>query len=180
LFQRALDYVVAIGGCQIHVMAGCVPPEQRPAAETTFIRNLARATDAAAEQKITLLIEPINPRDRPDYFLTRAEHAAAIIAKVERPNLRIQFDFYHAQIVGGDLIRRFEKHFPLVGHVQVAAVPSRHEPDEGEVNYPAIFAALDRLGYQGWIGAEYRPRGRTEDGLGWARAHGVVAREASL
>jgi hydroxypyruvate isomerase len=119
------------------------------------------------------LIEPINPRDRPDYFLTRAEQAADIIAKVERPNVRIQFDFYHAQIVGGDLIKRFEKHLPFVGHVQIAAVPSRHEPDEGEVNYPEIFAALDRLGYGNWIGCEYRPRARTEDGLGWARAYGV-------
>jgi 2-dehydrotetronate isomerase len=174
LFKQALDYVVAIGGCQIHCLAGKVPPEQRPAAETTFIRNLARAADAAREQGITVLIEPINPRDRPDYFLTRAEQAADIIAKVERPNVRIQFDFYHAQIVGGDLIRRFEKHLPLVGHVQIAAVPSRQEPDEGEVNYPAIFAALDRLGYDGWIGCEYRPRGKTEDGLGWARGYGVV------
>ena len=174
LFKQALDYVVAIGGCQIHCLAGKVPPEQRPAAETTFIRNLARAADAAREQGITVLIEPINPRDRPDYFLTRAEQAADIIAKVERPNVRIQFDFYHAQIVGGDLIRRFEKHLPLVGHVQIAAVPSRQEPDEGEVNYPAIFAALDRLGYGGWIGCEYRPRGKTEDGLGWARGYGVV------
>jgi len=174
LFKQAFDYVVAIGGCQIHCLAGKVPPEQRPAAETTFIRNLARAADAAREQGITVLIEPINPRDRPDYFLTRAEQAADIIAKVERPNVRIQFDFYHAQIVGGDLIRRFEKHLPLVGHVQIAAVPSRQEPDEGEVNYPAIFAALDRLGYDGWIGCEYRPRGKTEDGLGWARGYGVV------
>jgi len=173
LFKQALDYVVAIGGCQIHCLAGKVPPEQRPAAETTFIRNLARAADLAREQGITVLIEPINPRDRPDYFLTRAEQAADIIAKVERPNVRIQFDFYHAQIVGGDLIRRFEKHLPLVGHVQIAAVPSRQEPDEGEVNYPAIFAALDRLGYDGWIGCEYRPRGQTEDGLGWARGYGI-------
>jgi 2-dehydrotetronate isomerase len=173
LFKQALDYVVAIGGCQIHCLAGKVPPEQRPAAETTFIRNLARAADAAREQGITVLIEPINPRDRPDYFLTRAEQAADIIAKVERPNVRIQFDFYHAQIVGGDLIRRFEKHLPVVGHVQIAAVPSRQEPDEGEVNYPAIFAALDRLGWGGWIGCEYRPRGKTEDGLGWARGYGI-------
>jgi len=173
LFKQALDYVVAIGGCQIHCLAGKVPPEQRPAAEATFIRNLARAADAAREQGITVLIEPINPRDRPDYFLTRAEQAADIIAKVERPNVRIQFDFYHAQIVGGDLTRRFEKHLPLVGHVQIAAVPSRQEPDEGEVNYPAIFAALDRLGYDGWIGCEYRPRGKTEDGLGWARGYGI-------
>ncbi len=173
LFKQALDYVTAIGGCQIHCLAGKVPPEQRPAAEMTFIRNLIRAADAAQEKNITLLIEPINPRDRPDYFLTRAEQAADIIAKVERPNVRMQFDFYHAQIVGGDLIRRFEKHRPLVGHVQIAAVPSRHEPDEGEVNYPEIFATLDRLGYGKWVGCEYRPRGRTEDGLGWAHAYGV-------
>ena len=174
LFEQALDYVTAIGGCQIHCLAGKVPPDQRPAAEKTFVANLARAADAAGERGITLLIEPINPRDRPDYFLTRAEHAADIIAKLERPNVRIQFDFYHAQIVGGDLIRQFEKCFPLVGHVQIAAVPSRHEPDEGEVNYPAIFAALDRLGYDKWIGCEYRPRGRTEDGLAWARGYGIV------
>jgi hydroxypyruvate isomerase len=176
LFKQALDCVVAIGGCQIHCLAGKVPPELRPAAEKTMIKNLARAADAAAEHNITLLIEPINPRDRPDYFLTRAEQAADIIAKVERGNLRIQFDFYHAQIVGGDLIRRFEKHQPLVGHVQIAAVPSRHEPDEGEVNYPEIFTMLDRAGYQGWVGCEYRPRARTEDGLTWARAYGVVPR----
>ena len=177
VFKQALDYITAIGGCQIHCLAGKVAPEQRPAAETTFVRNLAWAADAAREKNVMLLIEPINPRDRPDYFLTRAEHAADIIAKVERPNVRIQFDFYHAQIVGGDLIKRFEKHLPWVGHVQIAAVPSRHEPDEGEVNYPAIFAALDRLGYGGWIGCEYRPRGKTEDGLGWARGYGVVPRD---
>ena len=173
LFKQALDYVTAIDGCQIHCLAGKVSPEQRPAAEMVFIRNLTRAADAAREKNITLLIEPINPRDRPDYFLTRAEQAADIIAKVERANVRMQFDFYHAQIVGGDLIRRFEKHLPFVAHVQVAAVPSRHEPDEGEVNYPQIFAALDRLGYGNWVGCEYRPRARTEDGLGWARGYGV-------
>jgi 2-dehydrotetronate isomerase len=176
VFKQALDYVTAIGGCQIHCLAGKVPPEQRPAAEKVFASNLARAADAAAEMGITLLIEPINPRDRPDYFLTRAEHAADVIARLDRRNVRIQFDFYHAQIVGGDLIRRFEQHFPVVGHVQIAAVPSRHEPDEGEINYPAIFAMLDRLGYGGWIGCEYRPRGRTEDGLGWARGYGVGPR----
>ncbi len=174
LFQRALDYVVAIGGRQIHVLAGKLPPEQRPAGETVFIRNLMHAADLAAAKNITLLIEPINARDRPGYYLNRVEHAADIIAKAERPNIRIQFDFYHVQIVGGDLIRRFEAHLPVVGHVQVAAVPSRHEPDEGEVNYPAIFAMLDRVGYRGYVGAEYRPRGRTEDGLAWARPHGVV------
>src|SRR5580692_2385563 len=173
LFRQALDYVVAIGGRQIHCLAGKVPPEVRPAAEKVFIRNLAAAADAAAAQGIMVLIEPINPRDRPDYFLARAEHAADIIAKVERPNVRIQFDFYHAQIVGGDLIRRFEKFLPVTGHVQIAAVPARHEPDEGEVSYPAIFAALDRLGYGSWIGCEYNPRAKTEDGLAWMRPFGV-------
>jgi len=174
LFKQALDYVTVIGGCQIHCLAGKVAPELRPAAEKTLIKNLASAADAAAEKNITILLEPINPRDRPDYFLTRAEHAADLIAKVERPNVRIQFDFYHAQIVGGDLITRFAKHLPLVGHVQIAAVPSRHEPDEGEVNYPEIFTMLDRIGYGGWIGCEYRPRGKTEDGLVWVRGYGVV------
>jgi len=180
LFRQALDYIVAIGGRAIHCLAGKVKPEQRPAAEQVFIANLARAADLAGEKNITLLIEPINPRDRPDYFLNHVEHAAGIIAKVGRPNVRIQFDFYHVQIVGGDLIKRFETHLPQIGHVQIAAVPSRHEPDEGEVNYPAIFAMLDRAGYAGWVGCEYRPRGRTEDGLGWACAHGVVARETDL
>ena len=173
-FARALDYVTAIGGSAIHCMAGVVPVEQRPAAETVFVKNLARAAEAAAQKNITLLIEPLNPRDRANYFLSRVEHAADIVKKVGAPNVRIQFDFYHVQIVGGDLIRRLEAHFPLVGHVQVAAVPSRREPDEGEVNYPEIFAALDRLGYAGWVGCEYRPRTRTEEGLAWAKAYGVV------
>jgi hydroxypyruvate isomerase len=173
VFKQALDYTVAIGGCQIHCMTGKVPPEQRPAAEKTIIANIARAADLAKDKNVTLLLEPINPRDRPDYFLTRVEQAADIIANVGRPNVKIQFDFYHVQIVGGDLIKRFEKYQPLVGHVQIAAVPSRAEPDEGEINYPAIFSALDKLGWTGWVACEYRPRARTEDGLGWGRAHGL-------
>ena len=176
LFAQALDYATTIGGRAIHCMAGVVPPEQRPAAERVFVANLTRAADLAAEKNITLLIEPINPRDRTDYFLTRAEQAADILGKVDRPNVRLQFDFYHAQIVGGDLITRFEKHLPFVGHVQIAGVPARGEPDEGEVNYRAIFAALDRLGYAGWVGCEYRPRGKTEDGLGWGHEFGLGAK----
>jgi hydroxypyruvate isomerase len=175
-FKQALDYVVAIGGTAIHCMAGKVPSEQRPAAERTFISNLARSADLANDKNITLLIEPINPRDRPNYFLNRVEQAADIIAKAERTNVKIQFDFYHAQIVGGDLITRFEKHLPLVGHVQIAAVPSRAEPDEGEINYPGVFAAFDRLGWSGWTACEYKPRARTEDGLSWARPYGIAPR----
>ena len=146
-FKLALDYAAAIGARSVHCLAGCVPPEQRPAAEMVFIRNLTHAAQEAAKAGLMLLIEPINPRDRPGYFLNRVEHAADIVGKVGAPNLRIQFDFYHVQIVGGDLIRRFEAHLPLIGHVQVAGVPLRREPDEGEVNYPEIFAALDRLGW---------------------------------
>jgi hydroxypyruvate isomerase len=175
-FKQALDYVVAIGGTAIHCMAGKVPVEQRPAAERTFIANLSRAADLARQHAITLLIEPLNQRDRPNYFLNRVEQAADIIAKVERPNVKIQFDFYHVQIIGGDLITRFEKHLRLVGHVQIAAVPSRAEPDEGEVNYPSVFAALDRFGWSGWTACEYKPRGRTEDGLAWARPYGIAPR----
>jgi len=173
VFSKALDYAVAIGGSAIHTMAGKVAPELRPAAERVFVANYTRAADLAAEKNITLLIEPLNPRDRPDYFVGRVEQAADLIAKIGRPNVKIQFDLYHVQIICGDLIARFEKFFPLIGHVQIAAVPSRAEPDEGEINYPAVFDALDRLGYAGWVGCEYKPRGRTEDGLGWGKKYGL-------
>jgi len=174
LFARALDYASAIGASAIHCLAGKVAAEQRPAADRVFANNLTTAAELAAAKNITLLIEPINGRDRPNYFLNHVEHAADVIGKVGRANIRMQFDFYHVQIVGGDLIYRLEKYLPVIGHLQCAAVPSRHEPDEGEVNYPAVFEAVDRVGYKGWIGAEYRPRARTEDGLSWARKYGVV------
>jgi hydroxypyruvate isomerase len=173
-FTRALDYIRAIDGSAIHCLAGKVDVAQRTEAERVYIDNLKRVADRAAARTITLLIEPINGRDRPNYFLNRVEHAADIVAKAGKPNIRIQFDFYHAQIVGGDLIYRLEKYLPVIGHLQCAGVPSRHEPDEGEVNYREVFAAVDRLGYRGWIGAEYRPRVGTEQGLGWARPYGVV------
>ncbi|MGA2944290.1 MAG: TIM barrel protein [Xanthobacteraceae bacterium] len=161
-FKRALDYVVAIGGTAIHCMTGVV----------------ARAAEQAAKSNITLLIEPINPRDRPGYFMGRVEHAADLIGKIGAPNVRIQFDFYHVQIISGDLLRRFEKNLPVIGHLQIAAVPTRGEPDEGEINYPAIFEAIDRSGYSGWIGCEYKPRTRTEDGLGWAKPYGVAPKRS--
>jgi len=176
LFAHALDYITAIGGSAIHCLAGIVAIEQRPAAERVFIENLRRAADLAATKGITLLIEPINARDRPGYFLNHVEHAAEVIARTGKSNIKMQFDFYHAQIVGGDLLHRLEKYLAVVGHLQCAAVPTRHEPDEGEVNYPELFTAIDRLGYTGWIGAEYRPRAGTLAGLGWARPYGVVPR----
>ncbi|HEY6753125.1 MAG TPA: TIM barrel protein [Pseudolabrys sp.] len=176
LFARALEYASEIGGSAMHCLAGKVAPEQRPAADRVFFENLVGAADLAAAKNITLLIEPINGRDRPNYFLNHVEHAADVIAKAGKSNIRMQFDFYHVQIVGGDLIHRLEKFLPVIGHLQCAAVPSRHEPDEGEINYRAVFEAVDRLGYQGWIGAEYRPRARTEDGLGWAHEYGLTPR----
>jgi 2-dehydrotetronate isomerase len=175
-FKQALDFTVAIGGRAIHCMTGRVPPEQRPAAEKTFVGNLSRAADLAKDKNVTLLLEPINTRDRPNYFLSRVEHAADLIAKIGKPNVKIQFDFYHVQIMSGDLITRLEKHLPLIGHVQIAAVPSRAEPDEGEINYPGVFEALDKLGWSGWTACEYRPRARTEDGLGWGRRFGIGAK----
>ena len=174
-FKEALDYVVAAGASAIHCLAGKVEPNERTKADRVFVENLKRAADQAAEKNIKLYIEPINPRDQPGYFLHEVEHGADIIAKVGRPNVWLQYDFYHVQIVGGDLIERFKKHQRIIGHIQCSQVPIRHEPDEdGEINYPFVFAELDRLGYKGWIGAEYRPRGRTEEGLGWGRAYGLL------
>ncbi|HLK84603.1 MAG TPA: TIM barrel protein [Xanthobacteraceae bacterium] len=172
-FREALDYAVAIGAAAIHCMSGQVPPGQQADGEKVFVANLTRAADLAGGHGITILIEPINRRDRPGYLLHRPEQAAAVIAQVGRPNVRLQFDFYHVQIEGGDLITRFKRHQTIIGHVQVAAVPSRAEPDEGEVNYAAIFDMLDRSDYAGFVGCEYRPRRRTEDGLGWARRYGI-------
>ena len=176
LFRQSLDYITAIGGRAIHCTPGVVPPEQRPAADKTFAANLARAADAAAAKNIMLLIEPINTRDRPDYFLHRAEHAADIIARLGKPNVKLQYDFYHNQIMGGDVLKRFEKFLPVIGHAQIAAVPSRHEPDEGELNYPEILRFIEASVYQGFVAAEYLPRGKTEEGLGWAAPYGITPR----
>lgn len=173
LLDRALALATAIGARAIHCLAGTVPEARRAEAEDVFVANLRHAADRAAAHGLTVLIEPLNSRDRPGYLLGRAEQAAAIIGRVERANVRMQFDVYHAQIMGGDLTRRLERHHDLIGHVQIAAVPSRAEPDDGEVNYRAILAALDRLGYAGHVGCEYVPRGRTEDGLAWGAAWGL-------
>lgn len=175
LFDRALALAKAIGARAIHCLAGVPPADRHEEAEAVFVANLRHAADRAAPHGITILIEPLNTVDRPGYLLTRAEQAAVILGRVERANVKMQFDVYHQQIMGGDLLRRIERHLPLIGHVQIAAVPSRAEPDEGEVNYPAVLATLDRLGYAGFVGCEYLPRGRTEDGLVWGRAFGLGA-----
>ncbi len=122
--------------------------------------------ERAAKAGRTLLIEPINPRDIPGFFLNTQAEAHAIRAEVGEPNLKVQMDFYHAQIVGGDLAVTFRTHVGGIGHVQIAGVPDRSEPDRGEVNYEYLFNLMDDVGYEGWVGCEYRPSGRTEDGLG--------------
>jgi hydroxypyruvate isomerase len=159
----ARDYSRRSGMRQAQVMAGAGPE----ATAATYRRNLAEAAARFAEDGVTLLIEPINPRDVPGYFLTRCAQALETIAAVGAPNLRLQLDVYHRQIVEGDLIRFIEAQIGLIGHVQIAGVPDRGEPDRGEVRHEAVFEALDGLGYAGWVGCEYRPRAGTEAGLGW-------------
>ncbi|HZP19690.1 MAG TPA: TIM barrel protein [Bauldia sp.] len=173
-FDQAVAYCIEAGFVAIHAMAGIVPPHQRAEAERTFRANIARAAEKAAAHKLTVLLEPINPRDAPNYFYSTQEEAAAIITELGLPNVRLMFDCYHVGVAQGDILRRLAKVFPHVGHVQIAAVPSRAEPDEGEIAYGAIFAELDRLGWQGWVGCEYKPRGQTDQGLAWVHRLGVV------
>jgi hydroxypyruvate isomerase len=167
---RAIEYARALGTPGIHAMAGLLPPgADRKRHREVFVANLRHAAKALAGEGRTLLIEPINSRDIPGYFLNTQAEAHAIREEVDQPNLKVQMDFYHAQIVEGDLSVTLRKHIAHVGHVQIASVPDRHEPDEGEIDYRHIFRLLDGLGYPGWVGCEYRPRGRTEDGLGWLK-----------
>jgi len=172
-FSQALEYVTAIGGTSIHTMAGIVPPHQRPAAEKVFVANLMRAAEAAAEKNIFLLLEPLNQRDRPDYFISRVEHIADIIAKVGKPNVKIMYDFYHVQVMQGDVLKRMERHLPLIGHVQFAGPPTRVPPHKGELNFPVIFDAIDDMGWKGWVGAEYGPGGPTVASLSWGKPYGI-------
>jgi len=164
----ALAYARALRCPTLHVMAGLVPEgADRVAMHATYVANLRHAADAVADDGITLVIEPLNDRDVPGYFLPRIDAAAAIVAEVDRPNVGLQFDCYHVQIMDGDLATRLRRHAGLIRHVQIAGVPERHEPDTGEVAYPYLFGLLDELGYAGWVGCEYRPRTTTVAGLGW-------------
>lgn len=167
---RAIEYARALGTPSINALAGLLPSgADRKRHREVFVANLRHAAKALAGEGRTLLIEPINSRDIPGYFLNTQAEAHAIREEVDQPNLKVQMDFYHAQIVEGDLSVTLRKHIAHVGHVQIASVPDRHEPDEGEIDYRHIFRLLDELGYPGWVGCEYRPRGRTEDGLGWLK-----------
>lgn len=168
---RALEYAAVLGNDRIHVMAGLLPSEDlRERHHAVYVQNLAYAAEQAAKAGITILIEPINTRDMPGFFLNRQDQAQAICKEVGAANLKVQFDFYHCQIVEGDVISKLRRDFPGVGHIQIAGVPDRHEPNLGELNYAWLFDEIDRLGYTGWIGCEYRPKGDTSEGLQWLRA----------
>lgn len=169
--DTALGYARILGTPALHVMAGCVPAGiDAWQCREIFVENLHYAAQRCAEYGVTVLIEPINQRDMPGYLLSLQADAHAIREAVGAPNLKVQMDFYHAQIMEGDVSMTFRRYFDHVGHVQVAGVPDRHEPDRGELNYRHVFALLDELGYSGWVGCEYRPAAGTVEGLGWMKA----------
>lgn len=174
LFHQALAYAAAAGGSAIHVMAGRVPEAERAAAADVLVANLRRASPEADARGLVLLLEPLNPHDMPGYFYSRIDEAADILDRVGAPNLRLMFDAYHVGRVGDDVLSLLDRHLGRIGHVQVAAVPSRAEPDEGTLDYRAVFGRLEAIGYRGWVGCEYRPRTTTDAGLAWMKTLGVV------
>lgn len=167
--DEAIAYAAKIDCANVHVMAGFT--DQGELAETTFVQNLEYACKQAAPLGITILIEPLNHYDAPGYHLNTVDAAAATIASVACSNLKIMFDCYHLQIMQGDLTRRFKQYQDLIGHVQIAAVPNRDEPDQGELHYPNLLKAFDELGWQTPVGAEYKPQGTTEAGLQWMASY---------
>ncbi|MFS4579998.1 hydroxypyruvate isomerase family protein [Phaeobacter sp. C3_T13_0] len=166
--DEALHYAVAINAHAIHVMAGFA---QGAAAHATFVANLRFACDAAAPHGIKILIEPLNRYDAAGYFLQTTDQAKDIIAEVAKPNIALMFDCYHVQLMEGDLTHRLTALLPIIGHIQFASVPDRGAPDWGETNYSYLFEIIARLGYRAPLGAEYKPKGPTEQTLAWLRNH---------
>jgi hydroxypyruvate isomerase len=168
--ELAIQYAKHLGTTKLHAMAGVVPSGISPDhARTTYISNLKCATAELAKHGISLLIEAINTRDLPGFFLTTQAQSYAILKDVGAENLQMQMDLYHMQIMEGDLATKLTQYAPHCGHVQIASAPKRNEPDTGEVNYAFLFEHLDAIGYSGWVGCEYRPAGSTVDGLNWFR-----------
>jgi hydroxypyruvate isomerase len=178
-FALALDYAAALNCLRVHVMAGLLPAgRDRESLYPTYLGNLRWAAAQAAAQGVNVLIEPINLRDIPGFYLNRQDQAHRIIADADVTHLKVQMDLYHCQITEGDLAMKLRQYLPTgnVGHLQIAGVPQRHEPDLGELNYPYLFEVLDELGYDGWVGCEYRPQaglvaGGTSAGLGWLKPY---------
>ena len=174
----SLDYARALGAGRVHVLAGIVPDgESRERCWEAYLENLAWAAEACAAESIGVLLEPINTFERPGYLTTLTAEAAAAIEAVGHPNVAIQFDFHNAQLMEGCLTRALEVAIGTIGHMQIAGIPGRTPPDEGELNYPYLFELIDRLGYDGWVGCEYRPHGTepgaTKASLGWASGYGL-------
>lgn len=173
-FQAAVDqairFCVEAGGSAVHCMPGKVLERDRRSAHRVFVENLKQASAKAAENGLTLLLEPLNTHDAPGYFYSTLAGAAAVLEETDQPNIKLMFDAYHVGASGKDVIGELETYFPWVGHVQIAAVPTRDEPDQGTFDYRPFFRALERLAYDGWVGAEYKPRLGTDDGLRWMTA----------
>jgi hydroxypyruvate isomerase len=171
--EQALNYAMVLDCKRLHCMAGLRPAGHEEAElEATYIANLRYAADRLATIGATVMLEPINSRiDMPGYWLDDVAKAFRLQTAVDRNNVKVQYDIYHAQIMAGDLARTLEANIQRIGHIQIADNPGRHEPGTGEINYPFLFDLLDRLGYDGWIGCEYRPLTTTEAGLGWLTAN---------
>jgi hydroxypyruvate isomerase len=169
----ALPYAQATGVKRLHLMAG-IAQRSDPQAVAAFRKSAIAAAEFFAPHGIDVVIEPINPRNVPGYFLNDFAFARDLVLELKIPNLKLQFDIYHCQIIHGDVTMRLREMMPIIGHVQIASIPSRHEPDREELNYPFLFTELDRLGYHGFVGCEYNPRGKTTDGLGWFRPYAGV------
>jgi hydroxypyruvate isomerase len=165
---QAIAYAQVLGTPRLHLMAGLLPDgADRASHRAVYVDNVRHACAEAATHGITVLLEPINTRDIPRYFLNTQADVHALREEIGAPNLKVQMDIYHAQIVEGDIATKLRRYLPHIGHIQIAGVPGRNEPDSGEVNYPYLFALLDELQYAGWVGCEYRPAKGTEEGLGW-------------
>lgn len=164
--ETALDYAAATGVKRLHLMAG-LAPRQDKAAVDSYRRAVAWTAERVGKDGIDLMVEPINGRDMPGYFLNDFAFAEALIRELALPNLKLQFDIYHRQIIHGDVTVALRAMLPITGHIQIASIPSRHEPMSEELNDAFLFAELDRLGYGGFVGCEYRPRAGTLEGLGW-------------
>jgi hydroxypyruvate isomerase len=169
---RAVDYATTLGCKQVNCLAG-IAPQGVPAdrLQRTFIDNLKFAAKKLGDAGIRLLIEPINTRDIPDFYLCRSAQALEVIDAVGSPHLWLQYDIYHMQVMEGDLARTIERCLARVAHMQLADNPGRHEPGTGEINYPFLFQFIDKLGYVGWVGCEYKPATTTTAGLGWIKPY---------
>ncbi|WP_024517290.1 2-oxo-tetronate isomerase [Bradyrhizobium sp. Tv2a-2] len=169
----ALPYAKATGVKRVHLMAG-IASRTDPRAAEAFHKSVAWAAEFFAPHGLDVVIEPINSRNVPGYFLNDFAFARDLIEELQIPNLKLQFDIYHCQIIHGDVTMRLREMMPIIGHIQIASIPSRHEPDGEELNYPFLFDELDRLGYGGFVGCEYNPRGKTTDGLAWFKPYAGV------